>query len=147
MTAVTKTSPPFIIQGLDHVVLRVRDMTAAKTFYCDLLGCTVERSVDSIGLVQLRAGASLIDLLDANSPFAQRDGASPDTSGINMDHFCVRIAPFDAKAILETLDKNGIAFSEVTSRYGADGYGPSIYISDPDGNTVELKGPPDKANE
>ncbi|MBT6089794.1 MAG: VOC family protein [Rhodospirillaceae bacterium] len=147
MTTATNTTAPFTVLGLDHVVLRVRDMDTAKAFYCGLLGCTVERAVDDIGLVQLRAGASLIDLVDVNSTLGKQGGAAPGTSGNNMDHLCIRITPFDEKTIQETLDQHGIAHSEVASRYGADGYGPSIYISDPDGNTVELKGPPDDAND
>ncbi|NKB45708.1 MAG: VOC family protein [Alphaproteobacteria bacterium] len=146
MTSTTNTPPPFSILGLDHVVLRVGDVSASKAFYCGILGCTLERSVDSIGLVQLRAGASLIDLIDANTALSKQGSPAPDAAGINMDHFCIRIEPFDPKAIQDSLEKNGLAYSETARRYGADGYGPSVYISDPDGNTVELKGPPDGAN-
>lgn len=147
MTIPTKTSAPFTIEGLDHVVLRVRDLDIAKAFYCGLLGCKVERTVDNIGLVQLRAGSSLIDLLDINSTLGEVGGAAPSKNGINMDHLCIRIIPFDEKAIQDSLERNDIAYSEIATRYGADGFGPSVYISDPDGNTVELKGPSDKTND
>src|SRR5215831_919721 len=115
------------IAGLDHVVLRVGNLDRAIDFYQRVLNCRVE----------LRAGASLIDLVPASaSPGEAGDGA-----GRNMDHFAVRIDGFDAPAIAAHLRRHGIEVGEVRERYGAEGYGPSLYISDPDGNTVELKGP------
>lgn len=116
------------------MVLRVADTRRAIQFYCDVLGCSVERRVESIGLVQLRAGASLIDLVPATAPPGSADG--------NMDHFCLRIEDFDEAALRAHLQSHGIAVGEVAQRYGADGNGPSLYIEDPDGNCVELKGPP-----
>ncbi len=126
----------FTLKGLDHVVLRVADVERALRFYCDVLGCRPERRVESLGLVQLRAGASLIDLVPANGPIG---------GGANMDHFCLRIEPFDEAALRRHLETHGVAVDEVAERYGAEGDGPSMYISDPDSNTVELKGPPTRA--
>ncbi len=125
----------FAIQGLDHVVLRVADLDRAVRFYCEVLGCTEERRLESIGLVQLRAGASLIDLVQAKG--------APEVAGGNMDHFCLRIEPFDEAAIRSHLATHGVEAGEVARRYGAEGHGPSLYLQDPDGNTVELKGPPE----
>ncbi len=125
----------FAIKGLDHVVLRVADLERAIRFYCEVLGCTEERRVESINLVQLRAGAALIDLIAA--------AGAPDPGAGNMDHFALRIAPFDEADLRAHLDSHGVAVGELATRYGADGRGPSLYIQDPDGNTVELKGPPD----
>ncbi len=125
----------FAIKGLDHVVLRVADMERAMRFYRDVLGCHEERRVESIGLVQLRAGAALIDLLLATGPVGE--GAR------NMDHFAISIAPFDEAALRAHLNARGVEIGEVARRYGAQGEGPSMYITDPDGNTVELKGPPE----
>ena len=122
----------FRIRNLDHVVLRVRDMEAALAFYAGVLGCREERRLEEIGLVQLRAGASLIDLVPGD----------PDSAGANMDHFAVRIAPFDEAGLRAYLAEHGIETEAALPRYGAEGTGPSIYIRDPDGNTVELKGPP-----
>ena len=121
------------IKGLDHVVVCVADLDRAIAFYSQVLGCTVERRVDSIKLVQLRAGRSLIDLLqsDPGQPGAAR----------NMDHFAVQIDPFDEADLRRHLEHHGVAVGDVQTRYGAEGSGPSIYIQDPDGNTVELKGP------
>ncbi len=124
------------VAGLDHVVLRVGDLERAIDFYRTVLGCRVERRLDQPKLVQLRAGASLIDLVPAPS-------SPPPTQGMaarNMDHFAVRIDGFDAGAIAAHLRRHGIDPGEVRERYGAEGYGPSLYITDPDGNTVELKG-------
>jgi glyoxylase I family protein len=125
------------IAGLDHVVLRVGNLDRAIDFYQRVLNCRVERRLEQPKLVQLRAGASLIDLVPASaSPGEASDGA-----GRNMDHFAVRIDGFDASAIAAHLRRHGVEVGEVRERYGAEGYGPSLYISDPDGNTVELKGP------
>jgi catechol 2,3-dioxygenase-like lactoylglutathione lyase family enzyme len=125
------------IAAIDHVVLRVGNLERAIEFYEKVLNCHVERRLDQPKLVQLRAGASLIDLVPASgSP-----GAAEDAAGRNMDHFAVRVEGFDAPALAAHLRRNGIEVGEVRERYGAEGYGPSLYISDPDGNTVELKGP------
>jgi len=130
------------IRDIDHVVLRVRDLARMQTFYCDVLGCTVAKVQERIGLVQLQAGRSMIDLLGLEGPLGQAGGAAPGREGRNMDHFCLRVEPFDGEAILAFLKKHGIGAGEVVSRFGAEGDGPSIYISDPEGNVVELKGPP-----
>ena len=133
---------PFQLMQLDHVVLRVRDTAAMVAFYCDVLGCTVERRQDPIGLVQLRAGASLIDLVDVDGKIGRTGGAAPGEEGRNLDHFCLRIDPFDIDSLRMHFDIHHIDIGPVEQRYGAEGSGPSIYLKDPDGNTVELKGPP-----
>lgn len=133
---------PIVIRGLDHVVLRVRDMASMLAFYCDLLGCRLEKRQDKIGLIQLRAGEHLIDLVDIEGELGRKGGAAPGSEGRNLDHFCLQIRPFDAEAILAFLARHGVRGGEVVQRYGAEGSGPSIYVEDPEGNTVELKGPP-----
>ena len=130
----------FAIKNLDHVVVCVSDLDRALAFYTAVLGCAEERRVESIGLVQLRAGASMIDLM-LTRPSPEEAEGRPD-GGRNMDHFCVRIEPFDPPAIRSHLADHGVEVGEVVQRVGAEGKGPSIYIQDPDGNTVELKGPP-----
>lgn len=130
------------IRDIDHVVLRVTDLDRAIRFYCDVLGCGKERRMSDLGLVQLRAGESLINLVDVSSPLGQIGGAAPGAEGQNMDHFSVRVDPFDEDAIHAHLKAHGVEASPTESRYGAQGTGPSIYIQDPDGNFVELKGPP-----
>ena len=122
--------------------LIVSDVERSVRFYCDVLGCRVERSRQDIGLVQLRAGQSLIDLVTTDGELGKKGGAPAGAEGRNMDHFCLRVEPFDPLAVIAHLIKNGVVPGETKQRYGADGTGPSIYISDPEGNTVELKGPP-----
>lgn len=111
-------------------------------FYCGALGCSVERRRDDIGLVQIRAGRSLIDLVPLSGKLGAAGGAPPGKEGRNLDHFCLRVEPWDADAIRAHLAAHGVAAGNVESRYGAEGEGPSIYLSDPEGNVVELKGPP-----
>ena len=132
------------ILALDHVVLRVANSERSMAFYCDLLGCRLERRVEEIGLIQLRAGTALIDLVPVDGPLGRAGGAAPAKEGRNMDHLCLRVEPFDEAAIRERLAEASVEAGETARRYGAEGFGPSIYIEDPDGNVVELKGPPEQ---
>jgi glyoxylase I family protein len=134
--------PPFRLQQIDHVVLRVHDLAAMQAFYCDVLGCTEERRQDAIGLVQLRAGASLIDLVPLDGKLGRLGGAGPGREGHNMDHLCLSVENYDEDAIVAHLREHGVRVGDIGSRYGAQGEGPSIYCYDPQGNMVELKGPP-----
>jgi catechol 2,3-dioxygenase-like lactoylglutathione lyase family enzyme len=130
------------ISNLDHVVLRVRNLAAMLDFYAGVLGCPVEKVQADIGLYQLRAGSALIDLVPVDGPLGLKGGAAPGPEGRNLDHFCLRVDPFDAEAITAHLRAHGAEPAPVASRYGAEGQGPSIYVADPEGNVVELKGPP-----
>lgn len=130
------------IREIDHLVLRVADLDRMLRFYCEGLGCTVARRQDDLGLVQLRAGHSLIDLVPVSGRLGSAGGAAPGREGRNMDHFCVRVEPFDEEAIRAHLRTLGLEAGAVATRHGAEGDGPSLYISDPEGNVVELKGPP-----
>jgi catechol 2,3-dioxygenase-like lactoylglutathione lyase family enzyme len=130
------------IREIDHLVLRVVDLHGMLHFYCDVLGCTIERRQDSIGLVQLRAGRSLVDLVPIDGELGGAGGAAPGIEGRNLDHFCFRVEPFDEALIRSTLEAQGVVVGPTESRYGAEGEGPSIYLTDPEGNVVELKGPP-----
>ncbi len=130
------------VQGIDHLVLRVRDLAASLHFYVDLLGCSVERRQDEIGLVQLRAGAQLIDLVTLAGRIGRAGGVGPGREGRNMDHFCLRVDTLDEPRLRRWLEREGVTVDSYGSRYGADGEGPSLYLFDPDGNELELKGPP-----
>jgi catechol 2,3-dioxygenase-like lactoylglutathione lyase family enzyme len=133
-------SHPVQIQGFDHIVLRVRDKARMVGFYTEVLGCTVDWDRPELGLTHLRAGRDLIDLVTLEGPLGRAGGAGPGAEGRNLDHLCLRVAPFDEAAIREHLTTHGVAVADSGERYGAAGHGPSLYVVDPEGNTVELKG-------
>jgi catechol 2,3-dioxygenase-like lactoylglutathione lyase family enzyme len=128
------------IEGIDHVVLRVGDVRRSLRFYCDVLGCSVERQSEALGLYQLRAGRSLIDLVAVDSPLGKAGGPPPGP-GRNVDHVALRLESFDESTLRAHLAAHGVEPGDVGQRYGAEGMGPSMYVRDPDGNVVELKGP------
>ena len=133
---------PILIKDIDHVVLRVKDMERAVDFYCDVLGCSVDRERDDLGLYHLRAGSAFIDLVDIKGKLGREGGGAVRIKGRNMDHLALRLEIFDERAIRAYLQSHGIEAEEAVERYGAEGDGPSFYIKDPDGNTIELKGSP-----
>ena len=91
-------------------------------------------SLDRISLVQLRAGASLPDLVPT-----QPERGPGRCRAWTISTF--RGEPFDRDAIVSRLTPFGISVGETVERYGAEGTGPSIYFHDPEGNQIELKGP------
>ena len=127
------------IKSLDHVVLRTASVTAMLHFYCEVLGCVEERHNEELGLIQLHAGSALIDLVDIDGELGKRGGGMPLQQNQNMDHFCLLIDVKDETELRHHLQSHGIATEDFAERYGATGYGRSIYIQDPQGNTVELK--------
>lgn len=135
----------FQLLHLDHIVLRCHSLPIMLDFYQQILGCTVERCLPELGLYQLRAGSQLIDLISVEGELGQEGGAAPGVDGHNLAHFCLRISPYDATALTSFFNQLGIKVSASVQRYGADGFGPSVYIQDPMGNTIELKGPPNSA--
>ena len=133
------------LRDIDHLVLRVVDLERMLRFYVDVLGCTVARRREDIGLVQLRAGRAMLDLVPVDGQLGRAGGAAPGREGRNLDHFCFRVEPFDEAAIRGTLQAHGIVAGPLERRFGAEGAGPSLYVTDPEGNVVELKGPADPA--
>jgi catechol 2,3-dioxygenase-like lactoylglutathione lyase family enzyme len=129
------------VSAIDHVVFRVRDLDRVMRFYTEILGAKLEKAQEEIGLWQLRIGSALIDLVPVDGPLGRMGGAAPGAEGRNVDHVCFRVEPWDGEAILAFLRGHGIE-GEIVSRYGAEGDGPSVYLSDPEGNALELKGPP-----
>lgn len=127
------------LEAIDHLVLRVGDLKRMLAFYCDVLGCEVEREVAELGLTQLRAGNALIDLVTVDGELGRLGGSAPGPEGRNLDHFCLRIAPIAEEDLTSYLQSRGINVPIFLKRYGAQGYGSSVYIEDPEGNTVELK--------
>ena len=127
------------IRKIDHLVLRVRDIDAMRAFYCDVLGAEHIAYRPKFGMSHLRVGESIIDLVEAD----KRGIPAPAAGGLNLDHFCLRVEPFDQEAIVAHLKRHNVAIGPIRDRYGAEGNGVSIYLTDPEGNTVELKGPSD----
>lgn len=119
----------FKLQKLDHVVLVTSDPERSLDFYINILGCELERTVDALPLYQLRAGEALIDITTG-----QRG-----VDGRNMDHFCLQVSGFNAAEIVSYFKEKSVPCGTVEHRYGATGFGQSIYIEDPDGNRIELK--------
>ena len=131
--------------GLDHVVLRVVDLEASVRFYVEVLGGAMERELPELGLHQVRLGAHLVDLVPVDSPLGRNGGGAPGPTERNVDHFALQIARFDEAALRAHLAAHGVESGEVATRYGATGDGPSMYLRDPDGNVVELKGVEEEA--
>jgi catechol 2,3-dioxygenase-like lactoylglutathione lyase family enzyme len=128
------------IKQLDHLVIRARDLEAMVRFYCEVVGCRLDKRVDELGLVHLRAGRSMIDLISVDGKLGLAGGAPPQAEAYNLDHLCLQIEPFNLDELLSHLQSHGVAASDLQHNYGAEGYGPSIYIKDPEGNTIEFKG-------
>jgi catechol 2,3-dioxygenase-like lactoylglutathione lyase family enzyme len=133
---------PIAIQGFDHIVLRIRDKDRMIGFYANVLGCAVDWDRPELGLTHVRVGSQLIDLVTLEGPLGSQGGAGPGAEGRNLDHFCLQVRPFDEAAIREHLARHGVEITDSGQRYGAEGEGPSLYVRDPEGNMVELKGPP-----
>ena len=136
---------PFTMKGLDHVVIRCTDLAAMKRFYCDVLGGTMAEEDTDIGLYQVRIGDHIVDLMPVDESSGRKGGPAPGADGHNMDHFAIQVEPYDDNAIRAFLSGHGVELGSTIIRGGAEGEGPAIYIKDPEGNTVELKGPPDPA--
>jgi catechol 2,3-dioxygenase-like lactoylglutathione lyase family enzyme len=137
---------PFEIEDIDHVVLRVVDIDRSMAFYRDVLGCGVDKVQEAIGLYQMRAGNALIDLVPVDGKLGSAGGAPAGREGRNVDHFCLVVSPFDEPALRAHLARHGVEANEVGRSYGARGYGLSLYVRDPDGNTVELRSPHGEAS-
>lgn len=134
--------PPFAVRHIDHLVLRVHDLEVSVNFYVSVLGCEVVRRRDDLGLIHIQTGTSMIDLVSIDGPLGSKGGAAPAADARNLDHLCLRVEPFDEAVILRHLAEHHIQPSgPATINFGAEGEGLSLYIEDPDGNVVELKGP------
>jgi len=125
---------------IDHVVLRTDRVEEMLHFYSRVIGCPVERSLPpETGLTQLRAGESLIDIVAVDSELGRAGGGPAAASENNMDHFCLQIENVPEQQLRDWLTSHGIDSGEFEVRYGAEGYGASVYVRDPDGNTLELR--------
>ena len=131
------------VRDIDHVVIRVSDLERMIGFYCAVLGCSVEWRRPDLGLVHLRAGNAMIDLVPVTGMLGSKGGAAPGPEGRNMDHLCLRVEPFEIDAVVAHLQAHGARVGEIQPRFGAQGEGISVYVHDPEGNVVELKGAKD----
>jgi glyoxylase I family protein len=128
------------IRKIDHLVLRTKNVAGMVRFYEDVLGCRVERTLPpETGLTQLRAGDALIDIVAVDSELGRAGGGAPGRSGNNLDHFCLQLKGINPTDLRDWLVGHGVECGDFETRYGAGGFGLSIYIEDPDGNTVELR--------
>ena len=105
-----------------------------------MLGLTVEKVQARIGLTQLRAGTSLIDIVAVDGPLGRMGGAAPGAEGHNLDHVCLTVRGFDLVGAKAHLIAHGVTPGDEGLRYGAGGEGLSIYLTDPEGNGLELRG-------
>lgn len=127
-------------KAIDHIVLRTEQYQALIDFYCEVIGCVVERVLpEDIGLTQLRAGSSLIDIVNIDAELGKTGGPAPQSTGNNLDHFCLQIEPFDEQALTAYLQGKGVEVGEFEERYGAQGMGRSLYLKDIAGNNIELR--------
>lgn len=133
---------PFAVQRIDHLVFRVVDLERSIAFYGDVLGCQVVKRRDDLGLIHVRAGTSMIDLISVDGRLGKKGGAAPSSVARNVDHLCLRVGPFDEQAIIQHLALHNIQPTGAAEiNFGAEGDGLSLYFCDPDGNLIELKGP------
>jgi glyoxylase I family protein len=128
------------ITGIDHIVLRAHDQQRLVDFYTGVLGLTVEKRQDAVGLVQLRAGSSLIGIVAVDGRLGRMGGAGPGAEGRNLDHVCLTVEDFDLERVKAHLEAHDVAVGEEGLRYGAGGAALSLYLKDPEGNGLELRG-------
>ena len=133
---------PFSVRRIDHLVFRVLDLQRSVAFYEGVLGCEVTRRRDELGLIHIRVGASMVDLISIDGELGRVGGAGASVEGRNVDHLCLRVDPFIEESIVLHLKQHGITpHGPAATNFGAEGEGLSLYFDDPDGNTIELKGP------
>ena len=134
-------APPFSLEGIDHILLLVDNMATARAFYETVLGCRFEEALPQYGMAMLRAGAALINLVDISTPAGA--WALPGVAGgRNLDHFCIALGSHDEAALRRHLAAHGTEIVEESFHAGARGESLSLYVRDPSGNVIELKGPP-----
>ena len=133
--------PPFSLVGIDHVVFLVDDMAKALQFYGEVLGCQPGYTYPRLGMEQVWCGNALIVLWDTTHPGAA-GAVPPVVGGRNVDHVCIALSPFDEDELIGHLNAHNVTIDRTAFHGGARGMGSSIYIFDPFGNKLELKGPP-----
>ncbi len=134
--------PIVTVTGLDHVVLVSDDVDRSLDFYCGLLGLAGDR-VDEwrsgdVPFPSVRIDeTTIIDLFPTAMVDGDGDRGGPG-SARNLDHLCVTIEPTDLDAVAAS-GRVEVVRGPQDHLFGAQGYATSLYIADPDGNTVELR--------
>jgi catechol 2,3-dioxygenase-like lactoylglutathione lyase family enzyme len=132
----TRKDDEMRVKAFDHVVLNVRDVERSLAFYCGPLG------LEPVRVDEWRAGKApfpsvrvsadtIIDIVD------KERGES------NVDHICLVVEPLDWQDVIDAGTFTVVDGPD--TRYGARGEAQSLYVLDPDGNTVELRWYPQDA--
>lgn len=116
--------------GFDHLVINVRDVERALEFYCGSLG------LEPVRVEEWRAGRVPFPSVRV-SPTTIIDLLGRSRGESNVDHICLVVEPLDWEQVIDS----GVftVLEGPVDRFGARGEGQSIYVRDPDGNTVELR--------
>lgn len=130
---------PFTPKTIDHVVIRAVDAAKLTAFYVEAIGCARVWDRPELGLTHLSAGSAMIDVVSIDGPLGSNGVSRATGPGRNVDHLCLRISPFDVDALKAHFERFGIAVAPAQTRFGAQGHGLSIYLTDPEGNGIELK--------
>jgi len=128
--------PAVNVTGFDHIVLRCADVEVALAFYGDELGLEPER-VDEWRRGEVLFPSVRIDattLIDLFAAPRDDQNPAPGAQG-NVDHFCLVIEPTD----LDALAARFPGAVRADGLFGARGFASSVYLQDPDGNTIELR--------
>jgi len=118
------------LHALDHIVLNVADVERSLSWYIDLVGMAPVRVDD------WRRGEAFFPSVRVNESTII-DLVRLDRSGTNMDHLCLVVDAADVDAI--AADERFSVIEGPDIRFGARGNGRSVYVNDPDGNTVEFR--------
>ena len=118
------------VKDFDHLVLNVQDMERALEFYCGLLG------LEPVRVDEWRAGKAPFPSVRI-TPTTIIDFVSRPRGESNVDHICLVVDPLDWQQVIDS--GTFTVLEGPVDRYGARGDAQSIYVQDPDGNTVELR--------
>lgn len=118
------------VTGLDHMVLNCSDVERSLAYYTGTLGLAGER-VDEWRRGEAPFPSVRVDDTTIIDLFAA------ERTGQNVDHFCLVLASADWE---EMVAAGTVAVIRGPARvFGARGMGTSVYTTDPDGNTVEMR--------
>ena len=142
MASLLHMTNPIQIRKFDHVVFRVKNIARSMKFYEEVLGAHLDKADEALGLYHMKMGDVMIDLIPVDGKLGSAVGSKEiNQLTRNVEHVCVRVIPFDGARILVHLDAHDVKYDlPIEQNYGNEGTGPSLYLEDPDGNVIELKG-------